>query len=92
MSGFGSAVGTEAPPSCGLSRDGRAEREHRQFAKVLGGGCEGKFVARAGWTAQSQPIQLQDTFQMGEQHLDLLPVAARLQIFGRVSEAPGDFA
>jgi hypothetical protein len=28
-----------------------------------------------GVAAQSQTIQLQDAFQMGEQHLDLLPVA-----------------
>jgi hypothetical protein len=28
-----------------------------------------------GVAAQSQTIQFQDAFQMGEQHLDLLPVA-----------------
>jgi len=39
-------------------------------------GCgQGKFVMRAGGTAQSQSIQLQDALQMGEQHLDLFPIA-----------------
>ena len=63
------------PPSCSLSRDGWTEREHRQLAKILCGSRQGKFVLRAGWTAQSQPIQLQDTLQMREQHLDLFPIA-----------------
>ncbi len=51
------------------------EREHRQLAKVLGSCSERKFVLGAGGTAQSQSIQLQDAFQMGEQHLDLFPIA-----------------
>ena len=49
--GFMAAVGTEASPSCGLSGDRWTERKHRQFAKVLGGCGQRKFVARAGWTA-----------------------------------------
>ena len=64
-----------APASCSLSGDGWTEREHRQLAKVLGGCRQGKFVMRACGTAQSESIELQDAFQMSEQHLDLFPVA-----------------
>jgi len=47
----------------------------RQLTKILDGCGQGKFVMRAGGTAQSQSIQLQDALQMGEQHLDLFPIA-----------------
>src|SRR4029077_12454705 len=37
-------------------------------------------------------IELEDAFEMGKQHLDLLPLAARLEILGRAGEASGDLA
>src|ERR1700720_2660332 len=44
--------------------------------------------SRAVWPAQSQPIELQDAFQMREQHLDLFALTAR----GPVHLGLGDVA
>jgi hypothetical protein len=38
----------------------------------LGGCGEVEFVAGAVWPSQSQPIELQDAFEVSEEHLDLL--------------------
>jgi hypothetical protein len=43
-------------------------------AEVLGhGGCKVELIADAVWSAQSQPIELQDAFQMREQHRSSYP-------------------
>ena len=47
---------------------------------------------RATGPTQAQPTKLQDTLEMGEQHLDPLALAARLIEGGRVIEGPGDIA
>ena len=49
----------------------------RQLAEVLGGCCEEELVAGTLGAAQSKPIELEDAFEMGEQHLDLLAQSAR---------------
>ena len=43
-----------------------------QFPEVLGGSCESKFVLDAAWSSQSESSQAEDTFEMGEEHFDLL--------------------
>ncbi len=51
------------------------------LAEVLGGGCEEEeLVSCAVWTSQAQAIHSEDALEMGEQHLDLLALAARDQI------------
>jgi len=47
-----------------------------QLSEVLGCGCEVELVTRAVRPAQSQSTELQDAFEVGEQHLDLLPFAS----------------
>ena len=42
------------------------------LAEVLGGGCEGELVARAVWTSQTQTLELENAFEVREQHVDLL--------------------
>jgi hypothetical protein len=44
------------------------------LAEVLSGRSEEKLVARPARTAQSQAIEAQDALQVGEQHLDFLPL------------------
>jgi hypothetical protein len=54
---------------------GARERDQLgQFAWVLGGGGEVELVSGALGTAQTQAVELQDPFEVREQHLDLLPL------------------
>ena len=48
-------------------------------AENPGGGGEEELVFCLGWPASSQAIELQDAFEVGEQHLDLLPLAAEVR-------------
>jgi hypothetical protein len=50
-------------------------RSYRK-SEVLGGGGEEELVAGAAWSSQPQAIELQDAFQVREQHLDLLSLAS----------------
>lgn len=56
--------------------DGGRQRRHRDqlghLAEVLGGGSEEELVFGTVWTSQAQAIELQDAFEVREQHLDLL--------------------
>lgn len=53
------------------------DRDHlRHLAEVLGCGGQVELVFRSVWTPQAQAIQLQDALEVGEQHLDLFPLAA----------------
>ena len=45
---------------------------HGELSEVLGGGGEVELVAGAVWSSQPQPIELEDAFEVGEQHLDFL--------------------
>jgi len=72
---FRPAMGNGPSPSCRRHSNGWTEGEHRQLAKVLGGCRERKFVLGTSGSTQSQSIQLQDALEVGEQHLDLFPVA-----------------
>src|SRR5215208_316116 len=47
-----------------------------ELAEVLGGGGEEELVLGTVWAPQAQAVQLQDALEVGEQHLDLLPLAA----------------
>src|SRR5580704_14702977 len=66
----------------------RRRDQHGELAEVLGGCGEMELVAGAVWSAQSQPIELQDAFQMRKQHLDLFALTAR----GPVHLGLGDVA
>lgn len=68
----------------------RPKRQLGQFAKILGGGSQGKFVTRTGWTSQSEAVELQNALEVSEQHFDLLPIPARLPVCGRFSDASGN--
>ena len=57
----------------------RLARDHfGQFAKVLSNGGQQELVACTEGAAQPQAVELEDAREMGEEHLDLLPLAARL--------------
>ena len=47
-----------------------------ELAQVLGGSGEEKLVFCAVWTSKAQPVESEDVLQVGEQHLDLLPLSA----------------
>jgi hypothetical protein len=70
MSSFGVGAIVLSLISCGL--EARYRDQLRQFPEVLGGGCEQELVVSAGRSSQSQPIELEDAFEMDEQHLDSL--------------------
>jgi hypothetical protein len=55
----------------------RDRRQLGEFSEVLSCGSEVEFIASAIRPAQSEPIQLQDAFEVGEQHLDFFALAAR---------------
>src|SRR5687768_6574773 len=62
-----------------LPSSGRRLRDRDQLgelAEVLGGGGEEELVLGTIRAPQAQAVQLQDALEVGEQHLDLLPLAA----------------
>jgi len=61
-----------------LSRRSRLRHrdQFREFTEVLGSGCEMEFVTGAIRSSQAEAIELQNALQVGEQHLDLLPLAS----------------
>jgi hypothetical protein len=52
----------------------------RQASKVLGDCCEQELIASAAHSAQPQAGQVQDAFEAGEQHLNLLSISTRLPV------------
>lgn len=62
------------------ARSAECEPPHRSdlchFAEVLGCGGQVELVSGSIWTPKTQAIQLQDALEVGEQHLDLLSLAA----------------
>src|SRR5438067_13546384 len=69
--------------------EGRRHRDQLgEFAEVLSGRGEVELVAGAARPAESEPIELQNTLQVSEQHLDLFALAAR----GLVLVGLGDLA
>ena len=66
------------------SRSGGCGARHRDnlghFAQVLGCGGEVELIFCAIGTTQAQAVQLEDALEMGEQHFDLLPLAARHEV------------
>jgi hypothetical protein len=67
-------VRASAVPSSG--RRLRDRDQLGELAEVLGGGGEEELVLGTIRAPQAQAVQLQDTLEVGEQHLDLLPLAA----------------
>ena len=57
--------------------EGGERDQLRQLPEVLGGGCEDELITRTIWTAKSEPIELENALEMGEQHLDLLAQSSR---------------
>ena len=58
----------------------------------MGGGGEEKFVSGSGWPTQTQPVELHDPFEVGEQHLDLLAFVAGSLVRRRIFEPSDDIA
>src|SRR5260370_9446378 len=79
------------PPLGGEDRL-RSGDELCQLAQVLGDGGEVEFVAGATRAAQPQSVELQDAFEMREQHLNLLPLAARGLVRLGLDDVTGEFA
>lgn len=69
-------------------RNGRCRDQSCKLAKVLNGGGEVELVSCTVRTSKAEPIETEDPFQVGEQHLDLLPGVARRD----VGVGPGDVA
>jgi hypothetical protein len=67
----------------------RQREQLGEFSEVLGGGCEVEFVAGAVWATQSEPPEAKDAFEVGEQHLDLLPELARDCVLRGLSDGAG---
>ena len=79
-----------APFQLGVSRLLMSRKELGQFAEVLGGISEEKFVNCATWSTSSEPVQAKDPFEVGEEHFDLLPQLHRDQVLVGLRNAPGD--
>ena len=54
--------------------------QFRQFAEVLRGRGEEELIAGTARSAQAQAIEPQDALEVGEQHLDFLPLPPRAAI------------
>ena len=50
----------------------RCRYQFCQFPEVLGSSCENELIVCPHGATQSKPIKLENTFEMGEQHFDLL--------------------
>ncbi len=61
---------TAALGGCGASR----QDQLGEFAQVLGGGGEVELVSGVLGTTEPQAVELQDPFEVGEQHFHLLPL------------------
>ena len=46
--------------------------QFRQLSEVLGGCCEKELITRAIRSSESEPIELENAFEMGEQHFNFL--------------------
>lgn len=49
----------------------------RQLSEVLGGCCEKELIARTIRPSESEPIELENAFEMGEQHFNFLAQSSR---------------
>jgi len=66
----------------------RGRDELGEFAQVLGGGGEEELVSGALGTAEPQAVEFEDPLEVGEEHLDLLPLSSS----GDVGVGLGDLA
>ena len=55
---------------------GRHRDQLGELAEVLGGGCEVKLVACSGGASESQSVQAENAFEVGEEHFDLLALTS----------------
>jgi hypothetical protein len=56
----------------------------------LGGGGKKELVSCPVWTPQAQASEPKDSFEMGEQHLNLFPKTTGSLVFGRCGESASD--
>jgi hypothetical protein len=85
--GFGMAGGASSCPSSGKGRHGSELGEPPQ---VLSSGSQQELVACAARSPQSQAGEPQDPFEVGKQHLDLLPVVTGALKRWCLRQSPGD--
>src|SRR3954453_16287985 len=83
-------VGRARLPSSG--RRLRDQDQLGELAEVLGGGGEEELVLGTIRAPQAQAVKLQDTLEVGEQHLDLLPLAAGREIGVGQRQTPSEIA
>ncbi len=60
--------------------------ERGEAFEVLGGGGKQELVLCAGGPPEPEPLEAEMAFQVGEQHLDLLALAARLLVRRRADQ------
>ena len=66
----------------------RIRDEFREFPEVLGGCCEEELVSGAVGSAEAQPVEPEDAFEVCKQHLDLLSGIARRDIGVGLGDVP----
>ena len=64
---------------CGHLRWSRTE-PFRHSSKILRGRGQQELVFRSAWPAQSKPVKPENSFEVREEHLDLLALLARLAV------------
>ncbi len=58
----------------------------------MGGGCEEELVSGAVGSAEAQPVEPEDAFEVGEEHLDLLSSSAGISVGIRCHDVAGHVA
>lgn len=78
----GLAVGRRSGPvtSCDCLHLGCPRSQSGELSQVLGDGGEKELVLGSIWASQPQPRQVQDTLQVGKQHLHLFAFVARYRV------------
>ena len=71
-----SELWTKRPDAVAATSTSWCRDEICESSEVLGGGREVKLVASAAWILQSETPEAEDAFEVGKEHLDLLPELA----------------
>src|ERR1700681_3739292 len=79
------AIDCEPLMVSGWVRDWR-RYQIRQLLEVLGGCCEKELIARTIRSSESEPIELENAFEMGEQHFNFLAQSTRGAAFPRACD------
>jgi len=70
----------------------RCGKELCQFPEIVGGGGEEEFVVCTAWAAWSKSAKSENAFEVGKEHLDLLPEFHRDVVLTGLGDVAGDLA